>query len=336
MDYCDKLINSIRKLNTVILQAYYMKGSTNLTKMASLYFFREVQDAMRNTPIILSEMPYAMMIVLKISNVDIKQFLSLYQSKNFFVKHLRSGKVNYSGTLHHDKHFSKVTRGLEIWFDKRLKDNCPNCGMDIEEKMSGYSRELDIGFSLSFPITVDASCSSSSANSRTVDFRMVYMAGYSKNARGIISFPIISGPSLEWCTNDNGGDEDYSSSSSSSSSSSNNNNSENTSSSSISNNNGIHKHNVEDVKKEYSFSKMCCLLHYLWTREITGEMLNSNSCYVRLLSINPSNTHNVNIHNSRYFTIKNMYKNVGCNRSNSSDSVYVQEFASKVKVILLL
>nr|BDT62291.1 MAG: wsv267-like protein [Penaeus semisulcatus majanivirus] len=343
MDYCDRLVDSIRKFNTLILQAHYMKGSTNLAKMASLYLYREVYDAMRNVPTLSSKMPYAMMAVLKISSVDVKQFVGLHSSKNFYLKRLRSGKVNYSGTPH-DEHFTRVMRCLERWFDKKLRDSCPTCGMDTGERLFGYSNELDIGLSLSFPITVDASGSSSSANSRTVDFRMVYMAGYSEKSRGIISFPIISAPSLEWCAVDDGHgdddnknkDDDCSSKSSSSKSSSIVRNDDSTSSDS-----GIHD---DSVKHEHAFSKVCCLLHYLWTREITGEMLNSNSCFVRLLSINPSRAHVDNIQNKRYFIIKNTYKNIGYNYSsrsssniiNNSKSVYVQEFAGNAKVILLL
>lgn len=338
-----------------------MKGSTNLAKLASLYLYREVYDAMRNVPTLSSKMPHAMMVVLKVSSVDVKQFIGLYSSKNFFLKRLRSGKVNYSGTLH-DEHFTRVMRCFERWFDKRLRDNCPTCGMDTGERLFGYGNELDIGFSLSFPITVDASGSSLSANSRTVDFRMVYMAGYSEKSRGIVSFPIISAPSLEWYAIDNGhGDDDNKnkdddcsnksssskSSSSSSSKSSSNRNRIIRSDNSTSSDNGIHD---DSVKHERAFSKVCCLLHYLWTREITGEMLNSNSCFVRLLSINPSKVHIDNIQNNRYFIIKNTYKNIGYNYSshssssgsssniinNNNKSVYVQEFAGNAKVILLL
>nr|BDT62407.1 MAG: wsv267-like protein [Melicertus latisulcatus majanivirus] len=324
MDYCNELINSIKKLNILILQAHCIQGSTDLIKMASLYLYRDVLNAIQTTPILLSEMPYSMIIVIKVSNIDIKQFFEIYLPKIFFIKHLKSGKVNYPG-IHYDKPFIQVMRHLELWFDKRLRDNCPNCSMGIREKLCGYSNNLDMGFSLSFPVMVDVS-GSPSENSRVVDFRMVYIAGYvnskeKENTHGVFSFPIISGTLLKWSTHDDDVNNDNGDGSS-------NNNNDN-------NNDNIIKEDKDDELESNidPVSKMCCLLHYLWTRELTKEMLESNTCLVRALSINPTKISISNIHNKQYFTIKKLYETIGC---NPIESVYVQEFLDNVKVILLL
>nr|BDT62162.1 MAG: wsv267-like protein [Litopenaeus vannamei majanivirus Nimav-1_LVa] len=317
MNYCDALVRSIRQFNSLILQAHYMQGSTSVTKMTSVYFFRDVHDTLNKTPLLISNMPYSMLIVIKVPNVDVQEFLNWHHNHHF-VKRIRSGKINHVGNAD-DKHFLNIMKRLEMWFDMRLKNDCPNCSMGVRERISDFGKDLDIGFTLSFPITIQISNGNNDNNNSTsrnsnhhhqvVDLRMVYLAGYSedkiKGTRGIIQFPIISGPLLEWSFSKSGGSSDGEFDGD-------NNN----------NNSG-------------SVSKVCCLLHYLWTREvITKGMLKSNiCCFVRLLSINPSKINTDNIRNSRYIDIKHIYKNIGC---DSGKSIYVQEFIESVKTILLL
>nr|BDT62941.1 MAG: wsv267-like protein [Trachysalambria curvirostris majanivirus] len=316
------LICVIKELNNLILQRYYLNGSTLLMKMNTLLSFKKVYNTMKNIPNLLPDSPFPMVIVIKLSDVEINEFLSNDHIKKYSKTYINTKKRNYSGSPY-IKEFENILFYLERWFDIKLKNNCQNCNKDNSEIITSNKNynNFDIGLNLSFPITVDIT-GRQSAQSRLIDCRLIYKAGYYNITNGVKAYPIFSGSLVKWCYGHTLTIPNASPKHNSIGEIIN-----------LTNTNNYTYINSNNSKKE-GLSRTCCLITYLWLRDLYREMYNSDKCTVRLLSINPHRVKGLDIQNEQYIKIKKRQSIVKF--SSDYSPIYTQEFVGGIKVILLL
>nr|BDT62588.1 MAG: wsv267-like protein [Metapenaeus ensis majanivirus] len=320
MSCVDQLVSTINEHNYLILQTFCLGGPTRLTKLKSFDSALKCYNVLQSMPTNLpSTTPYSMVIVLKLSNSELDTFFKTYSYTDVYAKCLKTRKLNYTG----NDILSGLLKDVEIWLDEKFKNNCPNC-----KKTLSPCTKLDASIVLSYPIMVELF-----DLKRVVYFRMIQVAEFVDNkhekkfvnndnnnnnnnnnikndVKEIVCFSIIDGMPLEWS---------------------------NDIFTSIATNTTIISTSIDkSTSKKKMTSKMCCLIHYMWSREMARQVHQTDSCFVRLLSINPSRVKDTRyeIKNKYYFHIKELYEKK-INFDNFS-VIYPQECNEKIKIIIML
>nr|BDT62835.1 MAG: wsv267-like protein [Metapenaeus joyneri majanivirus] len=360
MSCVENLISLIHEHNYVILQTYCLNGSTRLTKIKSLNSALKCYTALENMSINLpSHTPYSMIIVIKLSNFELDAFFKTYSYTDVLARGLKTRKINYTANIN----LSSLLNDIEIWLDEKMKNHCPSC--NVRNKITTYAKSIDTNIILSYPIMIEP-IGIKHKTPKIVNFRLIQMAGYMNNLKekiseGIICFPMLNSVSLEWSSNNNttninttsinittndkkknNNNKNKNNNNKNKNNNNNNDNNNDNNDNNNDNNNNNYKsndkkstNNIPNLKKKSS--KMCCLIYYMWSKEIAREIYKTDSFLVRLLSINPSKINNANsdITNEQYFNIKESYEKNICN-DYFSTVIYPQECNEKIKIITML
>nr|BDV49879.1 MAG: wsv267-like protein [Metapenaeopsis lamellata majanivirus] len=279
--HIERLAESVKCFNSIILQVHILGGSTDLLKLTSMYRALEVYKKIKDIPPLSYYDPFSGLIIIKIENNDILEFFHSFHSKDFKTNLLMKRKINYSSNMY----FDEILHKFELWFDCIIWKNCPYCskGPNIS------TMQADMSFMFSFPITVQGNLPQ---ESRIIDFRFINIAGSCNGS--FISFPLLSGPALKWTSN-----------------------------------NG----SFNDNNNSNSKARICCLIHYIWLKELSMDTYKPKDHFVKLFLLNKSKMNN-DITNTQYIKTKQSYNKINFGYSDDQ-IVYPQELKSNIKVILL-